>query len=105
MPHIEIEPETTEIIIDLARDSANTESRRFLVDEWMHNHKFADSVARGLSEPPEKALSKLGVTYGALRRLGFSEERVEECLRTINGVDLEEAYDWVRPIFAYYLVL
>lgn len=31
-----------------------------------------------------------------MRRLGFSEERVEECLRAISGVDLEEACDWVR---------
>ena len=39
---------------------------------------------------------RLAVTYGVLRRLGFSEERVEECLRSINGVDLDEAFDWVR---------
>lgn len=44
----------------------------------------------------EKAVAKLGITYGVLRRLGFSEERVEECLRSIRGIELEEAYDWVR---------
>ena len=38
---------------------------------------------------------RLAVTYGILRRLGFSEERVEECLRAIPGVDLDEAYEWV----------
>ena len=43
----------------------------------------------------EKAVAKLGITYGVLRRLGFSEERVVECLRAIKGVDLEEAYGWV----------
>lgn len=52
-----------------------------------------------LDEPEDKAIARLGVTYGILRRLGFSEERVEECLRAINGVDLEEAYDWVRSSF------
>ena len=41
-------------------------------------------------------LSRLGITYGVLRRLGFSEERVEECLDAINGTELEEAFDWVR---------
>lgn len=45
-------------------------------------------------------LSRLGVTYGVLRRLGFSEERVEECLRAISGVELEEAFDWVRDTTA-----
>lgn len=44
----------------------------------------------------EKVLSRLGITYGVLRRLGFTEERVGECLRAINGVELEEAFDWVR---------
>lgn len=44
----------------------------------------------------EKALARLAITYGVLRRLGFQEDRVEECIRAINGVDLEEAADWVR---------
>ncbi len=46
-------------------------------------------------EPEDKVLGKLAVTYGVLRRLGFSEARVEECLKSINGVSLEDAYDWV----------
>jgi ATP-dependent RNA helicase DHX29 len=50
-------------------------------------------------ESEDKAIGKLGITYGVLRRIGFAEERVEECLRAIRGVDLEEAYDWVEPSF------
>jgi ATP-dependent RNA helicase DHX29 len=50
-------------------------------------------VVDGPSE--EKALTRLAVTYGILRRLGFSEDRVEQCLRAIPGVDLDEAYEWV----------
>jgi hypothetical protein len=42
-------------------------------------------------------VTRLGITYGVLRRLGFSQDRVDECLRAIQGVDLEEAYEWVRP--------
>ncbi|KAH9054904.1 hypothetical protein EDB87DRAFT_1767048 [Lactarius vividus] len=41
------------------------------------------------------ALSRLGITYGVLRRLGYSEELVECCLRFIDGVDLEEAHEWL----------
>ncbi|KAF8496667.1 P-loop containing nucleoside triphosphate hydrolase protein [Gautieria morchelliformis] len=48
-----------------------------------------------LDETEDKALSRLGITYGVLCRLGFSEERVLECLRSINGVDLDEAFDWL----------
>ncbi len=36
------------------------------------------------------------VDYGVLRRLGYSEEIVERCLESIDGVDLEEAHGWVR---------
>ncbi|KIJ45644.1 hypothetical protein M422DRAFT_75059 [Sphaerobolus stellatus SS14] len=42
-----------------------------------------------------KVLLRLGITYGVLRRLGFQEERVLECLKNIRGVDLEEAFDWL----------
>ncbi|KAJ3571585.1 hypothetical protein NP233_g3653 [Leucocoprinus birnbaumii] len=57
-----------------------------------------DEERRTLQESEDKALARLGVTYGVLRRLGFSEERVEECLRAISGVELEEAYDWLYTI-------
>lgn len=49
-----------------------------------------------IEEPEEKSIAKIGLTYGVLRRLGFSELRVEECLRAIQGVDLDEAFEWVR---------
>ena len=55
-----------------------------------------DSVDGGLNEPEDKALQKLAITYGILRRLGFSEDRVLECLRQIRGVELDEATEWVR---------
>ena len=56
----------------------------------------SDSVDGGLNEPEDKALQKLAITYGILRRLGFSEDRVLECLRQIRGVELDEATEWVR---------
>lgn len=43
----------------------------------------------------EKVLTRLGITYGILRRLGFSETRVEECIQAIPGVELDEAYEWL----------
>ncbi|EEB88525.1 hypothetical protein MPER_13594, partial [Moniliophthora perniciosa FA553] len=48
-----------------------------------------------IEEPEDKVIGKLAITYGALRRLGFSEDRVQECLKAINGIELEEAYDWL----------
>ena len=63
------------------------------------------SERRPLEDSEDKALAKLGVTYGVLRRLGFSEDRVEECLRSISGVDLDEAYEWVSFIPLSILVI
>lgn len=46
----------------------------------------------------DNALFRLGVTYGVLRRLGYSEETVAGCLEAIDGIDLEEAHEWVCGI-------
>ncbi|KAG1832352.1 hypothetical protein DFJ58DRAFT_848017 [Suillus subalutaceus] len=48
-----------------------------------------------LEETEEKLVTRLGITYRVLRRLGFSQDIVDECLRAIQGVDLEEAYEWL----------
>ena len=49
----------------------------------------------------DKALAQIGITYGVLRRLKFSEEMVVRCLKEIPGVDLEQAFDWVRGALFY----
>jgi ATP-dependent RNA helicase DHX29 len=67
----------------------------FLSTHLSDSHTL-DVEPRVVDKPSEeKALTRLAVTYGILRRLGFSEERVEQCLRAIPGVDLDEAYEWV----------
>ncbi|CDO72377.1 hypothetical protein BN946_scf184977.g76 [Trametes cinnabarina] len=53
-------------------------------------------TSKSIDEPEEKALVKIAITYGVLRRIGFSELRVEECLRAIPGVDLDEAVEWLH---------
>ena len=53
-------------------------------------------AAKPIDEPEDKAIVRLAITYGVLRRLGFSEGRAEECLRAINGVDMDDAFEWVR---------
>lgn len=55
----------------------------------------AVTAKKPLEGSEEKAVIRLAITYGVLRRLGFSESKVEECLRAIRGIDLEEAYGWV----------
>ena len=53
------------------------------------------TATRNLDLAEDKALPRLAITYGVLRRLGFPEDTVEQCLRSIDGVELEEAIDWV----------
>ncbi|PIL32118.1 hypothetical protein GSI_06824 [Ganoderma sinense ZZ0214-1] len=52
--------------------------------------------SKSIDEPEEKAIVRLAITYGVLRRLGFSEARVEECLHAISGVDMDEAFEWLH---------
>ncbi|KAF9452647.1 P-loop containing nucleoside triphosphate hydrolase protein [Macrolepiota fuliginosa MF-IS2] len=81
LPRLELDTQLRDQILALAKQSFQEERKN-------------------LDEPEDKLIGRLGITYGVLRRLGFSEERVEECLREIHGVDLEEAYDWLYAICA-----
>ncbi|KAI0051742.1 P-loop containing nucleoside triphosphate hydrolase protein [Auriscalpium vulgare] len=77
LPLLDIEPEYVDRILELIMESDGSDSKK------------------SVDEPEEKAIARLGITYGVLRRLGFSEDRVDQCLRSIQGVDLEEAYEWM----------
>lgn len=59
---------------------------------------------RPIEESEEKAISRLGITYGVLRRLGFDEALVENCLRRVGGVELDEAFQWVSGRFCSVLL-
>ncbi|KAF8216088.1 P-loop containing nucleoside triphosphate hydrolase protein [Mycena galopus ATCC 62051] len=77
LPRLDLDPALIDRILGLVVEADLTEGRK------------------PLDEPEDKAIGKLGITYGVLRRIGFTEERVDECLRAIRGVDLDEAYDWL----------
>ena len=53
-------------------------------------------ATKHIDNSDDNALARLGIIYGVLRRLGYSEETVLLCLESVDGVDLEEAYEWVR---------
>ncbi|KAF9474475.1 P-loop containing nucleoside triphosphate hydrolase protein [Pholiota conissans] len=55
----------------------------------------APKILRILEEAEENVLAQLGITYGVLRRLGFKEDRVRQCLKSIKGVELDEALEWL----------
>lgn len=76
LPSLQVDPVLVEHILKLNWESPECEKKL-------------------LEEPEEKLVTRLAITYGVLRRLGFSQDRVDECLRAIQGVDLEEAYEWL----------
>ncbi|THH31998.1 hypothetical protein EUX98_g2176 [Antrodiella citrinella] len=49
-----------------------------------------------VDEPESKALPKLAITYGTLRRLGFPEDDVYQCLESVSGLELDDAIDWLH---------
>ncbi|RDB29553.1 putative helicase C15C4.05 [Hypsizygus marmoreus] len=77
LPRLDLDPTLVNRIISLVLEYDGVEGKKTL------------------DEPEDKAIARLGITYGVLRRLGFLDARVEECLRAIQGVDLDEAYEWL----------
>ncbi|KAJ7706044.1 P-loop containing nucleoside triphosphate hydrolase protein [Mycena rosella] len=77
LPRLELDSVLTDRILNLILESDSGEGKKTV------------------EESEDKAIGKLGITYGVLRRIGFTEDRVEECLRAIGGVELDEAYDWL----------
>ncbi|KAH9857918.1 P-loop containing nucleoside triphosphate hydrolase protein [Lenzites betulinus] len=75
---LDLDPTFVERILALALEYEGTES------------------SKSIDEPEDKALVRLAITYGSLRRLGFSEVRVDQCLRSIPGVELDEAVEWLH---------
>ncbi|KAF8922394.1 P-loop containing nucleoside triphosphate hydrolase protein [Mucidula mucida] len=77
LPSLDLHPILVDRILNLAVESRILDSRR-AVDTSI-----------------DKFLTKLGITYGVLRRLGFSEERVLQCLKEITTADIDDACDWL----------
>lgn len=68
------------------------------VDRIPINLASSDSrvtVPKAIDEAEDKIIARLGITYGVLRRLGFTEVIVENCLRNTSSIELEDALDWV----------
>ncbi|KAG2159994.1 P-loop containing nucleoside triphosphate hydrolase protein [Suillus bovinus] len=86
---IEVDRRFSKTLPSLQVDSALVE--RILTLNW----ESPECERKLLEETEEKIVARLGITYGVLRRQGFSQDRVDECLRAIQGVDLEEAYEWL----------
>ena len=48
------------------------------------------------AETEEKLLSRIAGLFLILRKCGFAQDQVEECLRAVPRLELDDALDWVR---------
>ncbi|KAF9044866.1 P-loop containing nucleoside triphosphate hydrolase protein [Hymenopellis radicata] len=77
LPSLDLHPVLVDRILNLAVENKILDNRR------------------AVDTPADKFLPKLGITYGVLRRLGFSEDRVLQCLQEITTADIDDACDWL----------
>ncbi|KAF9240899.1 P-loop containing nucleoside triphosphate hydrolase protein [Melanogaster broomeanus] len=87
---IEVEKRTSKDLTTLHVDPV-------LVDQVLQLQLQEDTseVQRNIEQTEEKAATRLAITYGVSRRLGFSEDWVDQCLHAIQGVELDEALEWL----------
>lgn len=60
-----------------------------------------DETPQPMYEAQDKIIAKVATLYGILEQLGFKTERVEQCLRVVKALDLEDCLEWVRRLLAY----
>ncbi|GAA6051223.1 hypothetical protein JCM3770_005879 [Rhodotorula araucariae] len=46
-------------------------------------------------ETEDKVVAKVATLYGVLEQLGFKSERVEQCIREVKNLELEDCLDWL----------
>ncbi|KAI0274610.1 hypothetical protein BC834DRAFT_1069 [Gloeopeniophorella convolvens] len=77
LPLADLDARIVNQILSMAREPRSSEATRLTDDS------------------DDKVLARLGITYGVLRRLGYTEDVVERCLRAIDSIDLDDAYEWL----------
>jgi hypothetical protein len=48
-----------------------------------------------IEEPEDKLLPRIGLLYGVLRRMYFSEDIVRQAILASKKLDIEEVFEWV----------
>ncbi|KAG1716543.1 hypothetical protein ID866_595 [Astraeus odoratus] len=68
-----------------------------LIDQviQLYLEEESQEARKYLDEQSEKVVARLAMTFGTLQRLGFAEDKVEQCLRAMQGVELDDAYEWL----------
>lgn len=60
-----------------------------------------DEMPQPVYEPQDKVVAKVATLFGILEQLGFRSERIEECIRKVKTLEIEDCLDWVRYVWSY----
>lgn len=60
-----------------------------------------DETPQPVYEPQDKVVAKVATLFGILEQLGFRSERIEECIRKVKTLEIEDCLDWVRYVWSY----
>ncbi|GAA5993713.1 hypothetical protein JCM10908_001342 [Rhodotorula pacifica] len=55
----------------------------------------ADETPQPVYEPQDKVVAKVATLFGILEQLGFRSERIEECLRKVRTLEIDDCLDWL----------
>lgn len=90
-------PDIQQRVLDLAlASSQNGKFKRCLLGMHLLNIEIPESPThRPAGVTDDKLISKALTIYGTLERFGFSKERIDECLRSIKNLELEDALEWL----------
>ncbi|GAA5943107.1 hypothetical protein JCM1841_003894 [Sporobolomyces salmonicolor] len=54
-----------------------------------------DDVPQPVNEPEDKVVAKVAILFGILEQLGFTPKRIEECLRAVRVMEIDDCLDWL----------
>jgi ATP-dependent RNA helicase DHX29 len=99
---LQVDPVLVDQVLQLQLQEETSEGcSLYLTFDQLSAYLVPVVVQRYIDQTEEKAATRLAITYGVLRRLGFTEDWVEQCLRAIHGVELDEALEWVCPFTSH----
>jgi ATP-dependent RNA helicase DHX29 len=78
---LDIDPTLRDRIVNTALEFLTRKVRRMILQASYNNVLYVSQSPKPIEESEEKAVGCLGIAYGVLRRLGFDEALVENCLR------------------------
>ncbi|GAA5869867.1 hypothetical protein JCM3774_000517 [Rhodotorula dairenensis] len=55
----------------------------------------AGETPQPVYEPQDKVIAKVATLFGILEQLGFRSERIEECIKKVKTLEIDDCLDWL----------